>query len=159
MELHGETDRRRCADLRNARERLVNSKVVQKILEGHLSTIRKRDGAPLDPPLPLLSDAQPPARVAERNAFEVMAEGPESTEEDELMEEVHPPRKSRPMRRTCVTPIVERTARRVFPNALNLIGEPLPDVTWRQSRGEGTRLPSATKLKVNYIIENTWSPI
>ncbi|KAF8604128.1 hypothetical protein BDV93DRAFT_108399 [Ceratobasidium sp. AG-I] len=147
MELHGETDRRRCADLRNARERLVHSKVIQKILEGHLATIRKRDGAPLDPPLPLLSDAQPPAHANEKNAYEVTAEGHESDEEDQLMEDVPPTHRSKPMRRTCVTPLVERTARRVFPNTLNLVGEPLPDVTWRRSRGEGTRLPAATKLK------------
>lgn len=141
----------RCDSIKDARKRLVQSRVITKILEGHLATIRKRDGAPLDPIPDLPQDAPPPTLANERNAYEIMAEGHESAQ-DEIMEDVQLARRSRPARRTCVTPVVERTARRVFPNALNLIGNPLPDVTWRRSRGEGTRLPPTTKLKVNYAL-------
>lgn len=142
----------RCDSIKEARERLVQSRVIIKILEGHLATIRKRDGAPLDPVPDLPLDTPAPTPVNERNAYEITAEGHESAEEDEIMEDVQAARRSRPARRTCVTPIVERTARRVFPNTLNLVGNPLPDVTWRRSRGEGTPFPSATKLKVKYAL-------
>ncbi|CCO34694.1 DNA (cytosine-5-)-methyltransferase [Rhizoctonia solani AG-1 IB] len=55
-------------------------------------------------------------------------------------------RKAKIGRQTCATPIVERAARKVFSHPLNLVGERLPDITWRESRARGMEVTDNRKL-------------
>jgi hypothetical protein len=147
VELVGEADNVRHANLTEVRDRLNQSPTIANILKGHLATIRRRDDMPLASPPTTSNDSESP-RVdrSESNSYEITAD-PESDEE--MANGDQPARRSVPARRTCVTPIVERVARKVFSAPLNLVGERLPDVTWRQSRSEGTRVPTNTTLKVD----------
>ncbi|KAG9126884.1 hypothetical protein FRC07_001542 [Ceratobasidium sp. 392] len=141
--LHGEEDDPRRASLIALHGRLRESPAISGILKGALSTIRRRDNAPLTDSNNL-SSVQPPRVGGEGDPYDVTFDADEF---DEDMDEDRPTRPSAPARRICVTPTVERIARQVFSSSLNLVGKSLPDVTWRKSRAEGTPVAPDAKLR------------
>ncbi|CAE6423573.1 unnamed protein product [Rhizoctonia solani] len=129
--------------VRGVHDHLTHSRVVERVLAGNLATIRRRQDEP-DPTIPPSS----PVRTinATTPAGNEVIEIHDSS--DEEMEDVDaPPRKSRIGRQTCVTPIVERAARKVFGHPLNLIGEKLPDVSWQESKGMGATVRGDVRLR------------
>lgn len=149
-DLRGELDDLHRTSLTTIHNRLSASPAIASILKGTLATIRRRDDGPLAPGSIDLPNPQPlRASGNDGDPYDVTFDPHESDEE--MMDEDRPPRRlSAPTRRICVTPTVERIARQVFSSSLNLVGEPLPDVTWRKSRAEGTRIPPDARLKVKY---------
>ncbi|KAG8730865.1 hypothetical protein FRC12_020039, partial [Ceratobasidium sp. 428] len=145
-------------NLAASRELLYNSPMIASIRKGTLASIRRKDNAPLVPEPVDATEPQPPRAGYERgDRYDVTFDAHESDEdvmdldEDQLDEdqsdEDQPARVSAAARRICVTPTVERIARQVFSTPLNLVGEPLPDVTWRHSRAQGTQVAVDVKLK------------
>ncbi|KAF8674221.1 Cytosine specific DNA methyltransferase replication foci domain [Rhizoctonia solani] len=133
--------------IRVVHDRLTHSRIVDKVLAGNLATIRRRDGD-LEP----FMDPSPPLSSPPRSAIAATATGKEVIEiedsSDEEMDDLgaRTARKAKVGRQTCTTPIVERAARKVFSHPLNLIGEQLPEVTWRESRARGMEVTGNTKL-------------
>ncbi|KAG9099586.1 hypothetical protein FRC06_005127 [Ceratobasidium sp. 370] len=146
-DLRGELDDLHRTSLTTVHNRLSESPAIASILKGTLATIRRRDNAPLVPESIDVHSPQPPrADGNEGDPYDVTFDPHESDED--MMDEDRPPRRlAAPTRRICVTPVVERVARQVFSSSLNLVGNPLPDVTWRKSRAEGTPISPDAKLK------------
>ncbi|CAE6457888.1 unnamed protein product [Rhizoctonia solani] len=142
-ELENTDDQMQRMLVRGVHDHLTRSRVVEKVLAGNLATIRRRSGEP-DPALPL--DSPTRTFTTTTPAGNEVIEIHDSS--DEEMEDVDaPPRKSKVGRQTCVTPVVERAARKVFGHPLNLIGEKLPDVSWQESRGMGTVVRGDVRLR------------
>ncbi|QRV90058.1 DNA (cytosine-5-)-methyltransferase [Ceratobasidium sp. AG-Ba] len=128
--LEDETDDVRRTSLTTVQERLKKSSAISNILKGVLATIRKRGDEPFGSP-----------SMDQADAFDAY------DSDDDMMDEDRPAQLSAPTRRTCVTPVVERVARKVFASGLNLVGDRLPDVTWRESRAHGRTIADNIKLK------------
>jgi hypothetical protein len=135
VELESTTDSVYRNNLVDVHTRLTQSRTVEKVLNGHLATIRRRDDNQATPP------SSPPPNT--REVIEITDDS-----SDEEMEDRRSGGRAKPGRRTCVTPIVERTARTVFSHPLNLIGEALPNVSWRNSRCRGTAVAEDIRMKV-----------
>ncbi|KAG8722971.1 hypothetical protein FRC11_002608, partial [Ceratobasidium sp. 423] len=129
--------------LNDVYDRLTHSRTVERVLAGNLTTIRRRDGEPD----PSLSNSPIRSIVATTAAGKEVIEIQDSSDEemDELDEQST--RKSKVGRQTCVTPVVERSARKVFSHPLNLIGERLPDVSWEESGAVGMEVQEGIRLK------------
>ncbi|CAE6445450.1 unnamed protein product [Rhizoctonia solani] len=136
-ELEGTEDALQRALMSDVRDRLTHSRVVEKVLAGNLATIRRRYGEP-DPIQSTVTTT-----TTGKEIIEIQDSSDE--EMDELDEQST--RKSKVGRQTCVTPVVERSARKVFSHPLNLIGERLPDVSWRESKGMGMEVQEGIRLK------------
>ncbi|KDN48698.1 hypothetical protein RSAG8_02685, partial [Rhizoctonia solani AG-8 WAC10335] len=134
--------------VRGVHDHLTHSRIVERVLAGNLATIRRREGEP-DPTLPSSSPIRTIAATTPtgKEVIEIQDSS------DEEMEDVDaPPRRSKIGRQTCVTPIVERAARKraarkVFGHPLNLIGEKLPDVSWQESRAMGMVVQGDVRLR------------
>lgn len=116
-------------------DRLAQSRVVDKVLKGSLATIRRREDNQIAAPSPPLPETREEVEIVDSS--------------DEDMEDGQPAGRARPGCRTCVIPIVERAARLVFSHSFNLIGDRLPNVSWRESRSKGTPVAENVKMKVS----------
>ncbi|KAG8699837.1 hypothetical protein FRC09_006344, partial [Ceratobasidium sp. 395] len=121
---------------------------IASIRKGTLASIYRKDNAPLKPEPADITEPQPPYVGYERgDHYDVTFDAHESDEDMMDLDEDQPARASAPVRPVCVTPTVERIARQVFSTPLNRVGAPLPDVTWRHSRAQGTQVAVDAKLK------------
>ncbi|CEL55663.1 DNA (cytosine-5-)-methyltransferase [Rhizoctonia solani AG-1 IB] len=130
--------------IRGVHDRLTHSRIIDKVLSGNLATIRRRDGE-LDPSLDPSLPPSSPIRSVVTPGKEII-EIEDSSDEEMDDADAHMTRKAKIGRQTCATPIVERAARKVFSHPLNLVGERLPDITWRESRARGMEVTDNTKL-------------
>ncbi|KAG8746886.1 hypothetical protein FRC12_014194 [Ceratobasidium sp. 428] len=130
-------------------DQLDRSPTIASIRKGTLASIYRKDNAPLKPEPADITEPQPPYVGYERgDHYDVTFDAHESDEDMMDLDEDQPARASAPVRPVCVTPTVERIARQVFSTPLNRVGAPLPDVTWRHSRAQGTQVAVDAKLKV-----------
>ncbi|CAE6460712.1 unnamed protein product [Rhizoctonia solani] len=141
-ELESAEDAMQRALVQTVHNHLTHSRIVDKVLAGNLATIRRRNGEP-DPTLPSSSPVR--SIVATTPAGKEIIEIHDSS--DDEMEVDGQLRRSKVGRQTCVTPVVERAARKVFGHPLNLIGERLPDVSWQESRATGVAVTEDTRIK------------